>query len=110
MSRFLRHAETGRRPAAHSAGGARRSASPRLVGAALILVSGHDPLSAYAEIVRGSLSPAALPDTLNWATPLVGMTLAAAIPLRGGMVNLGGDGQLVIGGLIGALVASVSSG
>ena len=44
-----------------------------------------------------------MPDTLNWATPLVGMTLAAAIPLRGGMVNLGGDGQLVIGGLIGAL-------
>jgi len=74
-----------------------------LVGAALILISGHDPLSAYAEIVRGSLTPQALPDTLNWATPLVGMTLAAAIPLRGGMVNLGGDGQLVIGGLIGAL-------
>ena len=74
-----------------------------LVGAALILISGHDPLSAYAEIAKGSLSPAALPDTLNWATPLVGMTLAAAIPLRGGMVNLGGDGQIVIGGLIGAL-------
>ena len=74
-----------------------------LAGAALILVSGHDPLNAYVEIVKGSLSPAALPDTFNWATPLVGMTLAAAIPLRGGMVNLGGDGQLVIGGLIGAL-------
>ena len=75
-----------------------------LAGAALILASGHDPFSAYAEIARGSLSAASLPDTLNWATPLVGMTLAAAIPLRGGMVNLGGDGQLVIGGLIGALV------
>jgi simple sugar transport system permease protein len=74
-----------------------------LVGAALILVSGLDPLSAYSEIAKGSLSPGALPDTLNWATPLVGMTLAAAIPLRGGMVNLGGDGQLVIGGLISAL-------
>ena len=73
-----------------------------LAGAALILVSGGDPLTAYAEIVRGSLFPSALPDTLNWATPLVGMTLAAAIPLRGGMVNLGGDGQLVIGGLVGA--------
>ena len=73
-----------------------------LAGAALILVSDHDPLSAYAEIARGSLSPAALPDTLNWATPLLGMTLAVAVPLRGGMVNLGGDGQIVIGGLIGA--------
>ena len=38
------------------------------------------------------------------------MTLAAAIPLRGGMVNLGGDGQLVIGGLIGALSPLVLAG
>ena len=75
-----------------------------LAGGALVLASGHDPLNAYAQIVAGSLSLGSLPDTLNWATPLVGMTLVAAIPLRGGMVNLGGDGQLVIGGLIGALV------
>ena len=45
-----------------------------------------------------------MPDTLNWAVPLVGMTLVAAAPLRAGMVNLGGDGQLVIGGLVAALV------
>ena len=32
------------------------------------------------------------------------MTLVAALPLRGGMVNLGGDGQLVVGGLVAALV------
>ena len=81
-----------------------------LVGGALVLVSGHDPLHAYAEIVEGSLSLDSLPDTLNWATPLVGMTLVAAIPLRGGMVNLGGDGQLVIGGLIGALLPLVLPG
>ena len=78
-----------------------------LAGGALVLASGHNPLRAYADIVQGSLSPPSLPDTLNWATPLVGMTLVAAIPLRGGMVNLGGDGQLVIGGLIGALVPLV---
>jgi simple sugar transport system permease protein len=75
-----------------------------VAGGLLVLVSGHNPLQAYAEIVAGSLSLGSLPDTLNWATPLVGMTLVAAIPLRGGMVNLGGDGQLVIGGLIAALV------
>ena len=81
-----------------------------LVGGALVLVSGHNPLHAYAEIVEGSLSLDSLPDTLNWATPLVGMTLVAAIPLRGGMLNLGGDGQLVIGGLIGALLPLVLPG
>ena len=75
-----------------------------VAGGALVLVSGHDPLRAYAEIVVGSISLASLPDTLNWATPLVGMTLVAAIPLRGAMVNIGGDGQLVVGGLVAALL------
>jgi general nucleoside transport system permease protein len=81
-----------------------------LVGGALVLASGHNPVRAYADMVQGSLSLGSLPDTLNWATPLVGMTLVAAIPLRGGMVNLGGDGQLVVGGLIGALAPFVLPG
>ncbi|HLX99244.1 MAG TPA: ABC transporter permease [Roseiarcus sp.] len=75
-----------------------------LIGALLILVSGHNPAAAYWAILNGALSPGNLPDTLNWATPLVGMTLVAALPLRGGMVNLGGDGQLVVGGLVAALI------
>ncbi|HXT08918.1 MAG TPA: ABC transporter permease [Roseiarcus sp.] len=76
-----------------------------LVGGALVLAAGVNPLNAYHQILVGSLSWGSLPDTLNWATPLVGMTLAAALPLRGGMINLGGDGQMVIGGLAGALTA-----
>ena len=72
------------------------------VGGALVLASGANPIQAYAAIVVGALAPDNLPNTLNWATPLVGMTLAAAIPLRGGMINLGGDGQMVVGGLVGA--------
>ena len=73
------------------------------VGALLILASGGNPLTAYWAILIGALAPASLPDALNWAVPLVGMTLVAALPLRGGLVNLGGDGQLVIGGLVAAL-------
>jgi general nucleoside transport system permease protein len=76
-----------------------------LVGGALILASGVNPIFAYEQILLGALSWDNLPDTLNWATPLVGMTLVAAIPLRGGMINLGGDGQMVIGGLVAALIA-----
>jgi general nucleoside transport system permease protein len=75
-----------------------------LVGGALVLASGANPLVAYGEIVVGALRPDNLANTLNWATPLVGMTLAAAIPLRGGMINLGGDGQMVLGALVGALL------
>ena len=73
------------------------------VGALFILASGGNPLAAYWAILRGALAPTNLPDTLNWAVPLVGMTLVAALPLRGGLINLGGDGQLVIGGLVAAL-------
>jgi ABC-type uncharacterized transport system permease subunit len=75
-----------------------------VIGGILVFVSGANPFTAYYEILVGSLSPRSLPDTLNWAVPLVGMTLVAAIPLRGGMINLGGDGQMVIGGLVAALI------
>jgi general nucleoside transport system permease protein len=73
------------------------------VGALLILASGGNPLTAYWAILRGALAPANLPDTLNWAVPMVGMALVAALPLRAGLLNLGGDGQLAIGGLVAAL-------
>ena len=63
-----------------------------IVGSGLVLVSGVNPVYAYWQIVVGALALSNLPNTLNWAAPLVGMTIAAAIPLRGGMINLGGDG------------------
>jgi simple sugar transport system permease protein len=75
-----------------------------LVGGLLVLVSGANPLTAYVQIVVGALAPDNLPNTLNWAAPLCGMTLVAALPLRGGIVNLGGDGQMIIGGLVAGLV------
>jgi simple sugar transport system permease protein len=75
-----------------------------LIGGALVLASGANPLEAYAQIFYGALAWDNLPNTLNWATPLVGMTLAAAIPLRGGMINLGGDGQMIIGALAAAVI------
>ena len=75
-----------------------------LIGGVLVFASGADPFDAYAQIAIGALAFDNWPNMLNWATPLVGMTLAAAIPLRGGMINLGGDGQLIIGALAGAVV------
>jgi simple sugar transport system permease protein len=37
--------------------------------------------------------------------PIVGMALALSIPFRAGVINLGGEGQMVLGGLAGTLVA-----
>jgi simple sugar transport system permease protein len=76
-----------------------------IIGAVMMAVTGNDPAEVYTEVLRGAFEGPNLLYTVAWAVPLVGMTMAVALPLRGGMVNLGGDGQLVMGGLIAAIVA-----
>lgn len=43
--------------------------------------------------------------TLGRSTPTVGMGLSTAVALRGGLLNLGGEGQMVLGGLASSLAA-----
>lgn len=84
------------------------ASSALLLGALLMLATGHDPIAAYRAMTDGALGgrgSANLIATLARATPIVGMGLAVAVALRGGFLNLGGEGQLVIGGLGAALVA-----
>jgi simple sugar transport system permease protein len=76
-----------------------------IIGAIMMAVTGNDPAEVYTEILRGAFDGPNLVYTLAWAVPLTGMTMAVALPLRGGMVNLGGDGQLVLGGLVATIVA-----
>ncbi len=78
------------------------------IGAVLMLAAGHDPIAAYQAMLGGALGGrggSGLLATLARATPIVGMGLAAAVALRGGFLNLGGEGQLVLGGLAAAIVA-----
>ncbi|HSK95539.1 MAG TPA: hypothetical protein VK891_02890, partial [Euzebyales bacterium] len=96
-----------------------------VLGAVLLAATGANPLEAYWAIVTGAFGPDGIQDTLVYAVPVVGMATALAIPLRAGMVNLGGEGQLVLGaisavvvglhvpgvlGLVAALVAGVLAG
>lgn len=76
-----------------------------VVGALMVLLAGANPIAAYQSIVSGSLTGAGLIATLELAMPIVGCALAVAIPLRAGVINLGGEGQIVAGGLAGVLVA-----
>ena len=46
-----------------------------------------------------------LRNTLDQAVPIIGMALAVSAAFRAGVINLGGEGQMVLGGLAGALVA-----
>ncbi|MFF4006600.1 ABC transporter permease [Streptomyces sp. NPDC001717] len=70
-----------------------------LVGTLLLAATGADPLTAYGAVLSGSLGPDGLAATLTTGTSVLGMALALSVPLRAGIVNLGGDGQLVLGGL-----------
>jgi simple sugar transport system permease protein len=66
---------------------------------------GLNPMLMLRELIRGAVEGPQLFETLARAVPLVGMALCAALPLRGGMINLGADGQLVLGGCAAAIVA-----
>lgn len=70
-----------------------------LLGAVLLAATGANPLEAYRAIVTGAFGPDGVQDTFAYAVPVAGMATALAVPLRAGMVNLGGEGQLVLGAI-----------
>ena len=93
-----------------------RRAAPLLTIAAAVCVGfgvcglialwvGLSPSLMFRELLKGAVEGPQLFETVARAVPLVGMTLAAAIPLRAGIVNLGADGQLALGGCAAAIVA-----
>ncbi|MEO7397312.1 MAG: ABC transporter permease [Ilumatobacteraceae bacterium] len=73
--------------------------------AAIILATGENPLGAYAEMWKGATSGSGLRTVVNRAIPIVGMAIAISIPFRAGIINLGAEGQMVVGGLAAALTA-----
>lgn len=71
----------------------------------------------FGEAIRGFLDGAFggrrfafLMATLSRATLIVGMALSVMLSFRAGLFNIGGEGQLVAGGLVAALVAIVFPG
>lgn len=76
-----------------------------LVVALIIVISGANPITAYSEMWSGATSGSGPRTVVNRAIPIVGMALAISIPFRTGIINLGGEGQMVIGGFTGAVTA-----
>ncbi|MFD6435939.1 ABC transporter permease [Streptomyces venezuelae] len=73
-----------------------------LVGALFLVGTGAEPLGAYGSVVSGALGPDGIGSTLTTGTSILGLAVALAIPMRAGLLNLGGDGQLVLGGIAAA--------
>ncbi|MCC5948928.1 MAG: ABC transporter permease [Nitriliruptoraceae bacterium] len=76
-----------------------------LVGVVMIAVTGNSPVEAYTAMVQGAFSGSGLRNTIARSLPIITMGVALAIPFRAGIINLGGEGQMVVGGLAGTLVA-----
>jgi general nucleoside transport system permease protein len=82
-----------------------------LIGALLLLISGSNPLVAYAALLEGAFgSPEAIGRTLEKATPLVFSGLAVAFAFKAGLFNIGGQGQLLIGGIFAAYLGFAIEG
>jgi len=76
---------------------------------AIILAAlGANPIEAYGALIEGAVgSPNAIADTLVKATPLLLIGLGTCIAFRGGVVNIGGEGQLVVGALAATLLGLI---
>jgi general nucleoside transport system permease protein len=66
---------------------------------------------AYSALLRGSLGGRSqISETLVSATPLILTGLAVAVPLRAGLFNIGAEGQLIAGGIVGGYVGFAITG
>lgn len=70
------------------------------IGAMLLWTLGKNPFEAYWTLVSGAFgSVSGLTATLTKMTPLLLVGLGICISFRGGVINIGGEGQLIIGAL-----------
>jgi general nucleoside transport system permease protein len=75
--------------------------------AILMLLKGVNPLVAYSDMVVSTLGDSSqIAGILVRATPIMLGALAVSIPARAGLINVGGEGQLIIGG-VGAMGMSL---
>ena len=71
------------------------------VGAVMLLFLGVNPLEAYAALWDGAFgSSNALAETLVKATPLLLVAIGICISFRGDVINIGGEGQMIVGAIL----------
>ena len=96
-----------------------------LVAGVVVLLTGHDPLSTYSAIFKGTglnwlfpwvsgaertTAALALQQTLIQTTTLILVGLAVAFAFRAGLFNIGGQGQYTLGAIAAVWVGSSFNG
>jgi simple sugar transport system permease protein len=70
-----------------------------------VTLSGHDALDVFAEMYRGAFGTwFSFQNSMQRAAPLMLTGLCTALPARLGLIVIGGEGALVVGGLAAATV------
>jgi ABC-type uncharacterized transport system permease subunit len=76
-----------------------------VIGGLVIASVGGNPFAAYWGLLQGSLGSAkALSETAVWATPYIFAGLAVALAFKGGLFNIGAEGQLAFGAVMAAWI------
>jgi ABC-type uncharacterized transport system permease subunit len=71
-----------------------------VVGGLVLLALGTDPVTAMDSLVRGAFgNEHNFGNTLSLSAPIILTGLAVVIPLQAKLLNVGGDGQLLVGAL-----------
>jgi len=77
-----------------------------LFGAVMLVLLGANPFEAYFEMLKGAFgSGDALIATILKATPLLFVGVGIVIAFRAGVINIGAEGQMVLGGLFATMAA-----
>ncbi len=75
-------------------------------GAIMLVLLGANPIEAYVEMFAGAFGSAdALIATTLKATPLLFVGVGIVIAFRAGVINIGAEGQMVLGGLFSTMAA-----
>jgi simple sugar transport system permease protein len=76
-----------------------------ILGGVVIALVGGNPFMAYIGLIQGAFgSVKALSETAVWATPYIFAGLAVAVAFKGGLFNIGAEGQLALGAVVAALI------
>src|SRR6266511_5054585 len=70
------------------------------IGAMMLVALQKDPRVAYSALLQGAFgSISGITQTLAKATPLLLIALGVTIAFRANTINIGGEGQLIVGAL-----------
>jgi general nucleoside transport system permease protein len=76
-----------------------------VVFAAFMLAKGANPIDAYRSMWDSLTTDNSLTGILVKSSPLILAALAVTVPARAGLVNVGGEGQLLLGGIFATWVS-----